>query len=61
MPKYAKAIAAFVMSVLGGLAIVITGNEGFGDVTLNEWLVLAADVVATTAAVYGFRNAPLAE
>lgn len=56
MRIYAKAIVAFLTSLLGGLALVITGNEGFAAVTTNEWLVLAADVVVVTAGVFGIRN-----
>lgn len=59
MKVYMKAIVAFVTATLGGLAIVITGNETFADVTLNEWLVLTGEIVLTTAAVYGFRNEPV--
>lgn len=57
MRVYAKAIVAFLTAALGGLALVVTGNEGFADVSTNEWLVLGADVVVTTAAVWGIRNA----
>lgn len=61
MSLYAKAIVAFVTTLLGQLAVVITDAEGFGDVTVNEWLVIAAAVVVTTAAVWGIPNAEPAE
>ena len=56
LPVYAKAIVAFVTSLLGGLAIIITGPEGFADVLVAEWIALASSVVATTAAVFAVPN-----
>lgn len=56
MSQYKKAIWAFFSSLIGGLALVITGHEGFADVTVAEWLVVAGQVVAVVGGVYGFRN-----
>lgn len=49
---HAKAIVAFLTSVLGGFLIVITGNETFADVTVAEYLSVAASTVTNTAAVW---------
>lgn len=57
MPTYAKAVAAFVLNLLGGLAVVLTGPaSSFGDVTDGQWVALAASSVAAALAVYGIRN-----
>lgn len=57
MPTYAKAIAAFILNALGGLAVVLTGPAAsFGDITDGQWVALAASSVGAALAVYGIRN-----
>ena len=56
LPVYAKAIVAFVTSLLGGMAIIITGPEGFSDVLVSEWIALASSVAVTTTAVFAVPN-----
>ena len=43
----AKAVAAALAAVAGSLLLVITGNETFADVTVNEWLVVVLNVLGT--------------
>ena len=50
--KSAKAFLGATAALIGGLIIVITGSEGFSDVTTNEWLIVVGQVVAVFAAVY---------
>lgn len=45
-----KAIVAGLTALIGGLIIIITGNETLADVTFAEWLFVAATVLAS----YGF-------
>lgn len=55
--KYAgKAIMTGLTALVGGLIFVVTGNEGFQDVSVAEWLGVVAFVLAS----YGFTyNAPV--
>jgi hypothetical protein len=46
----AKAFAAGLAALIGGLLLVVTGGEGFGDVTTAEWLIVAGTVLGS----YGF-------
>lgn len=50
--KAAKAFVGATIAAIGGLVIVITGAEGFADVTTNEWLVVAAQTLGVFAGVY---------
>lgn len=49
MQSVAKAIVAGIAALIGSLLLVITGGEGFADVTTAEWLVVAGSVLG----VYG--------
>lgn len=57
---YAKAVATLLFLIVGALALVITGTEGFGDVTLAEWLAAITFVVLGTGLVYAVPNTPAA-
>lgn len=57
MRVYAKAIVAFLTTLLGQLALVLSAGEGFTDVTTAEWITIASAVVVATAAVWGIPNA----
>ncbi len=46
----AKAVAAGLAALIGGLLLVVTGGEGIGDVTVAEWLIVAGTVLGS----YGF-------
>jgi len=61
MGKYAKAIAGGLAALVGALAVVITGNETFTDVTVSEWLFVAAQVLAVYGVVYLVPNKPVEE
>ena len=54
----AKAVAAALAAVAGSLLLVITGNETFADVTVNEWLVVVLNVLGTFGITWGVRNTP---
>lgn len=53
---YAKAFATLVFLIVSALALVITGTEGFGDVTLAEWIAAIAFIVLGTGLVYAVPN-----
>ena len=46
----AKALVAGLAALIGGLLLVVSEGEGFGDVTLTEWLIVAGTVLGS----YGF-------
>lgn len=48
----AKAFIGALIALIGGLVIVVTGSEGFADVTTNEWLVVVGQTLAVFAGVY---------
>lgn len=50
--KTAKAFLGALTALIGGLLLVVTGNEGFGDVTTAEWLLVALQVIGVFSAVY---------
>ena len=52
----AKAFAGAIIVLVGALAVVITGDEGFGDVTTAEWLIVSGEVLAVFAGVYFVPN-----
>jgi hypothetical protein len=51
-----KAIAAFVVTLLGTLWAALEGREDLGSLTLMGWLSIIIPTILGTAAVYGFRN-----
>lgn len=51
-----KAIAAFVITVLGLLWANLAGRDSLGDMTLMEWLTIIVPTILTTGAVYGVSN-----
>lgn len=51
-----KAVAAFVVTVLGLLWAALEGRDSLSNMTVMEWLSIIVPTVLTTAAVYGVRN-----
>ncbi len=51
---YAKAIYAAASSLIASLLLVIDGG-----ITFEEWLGVAAAVLAVTVGVFGLRNDPI--
>lgn len=51
-----KAIAAFVLTVLGLLWASLEGRDDLGNMTTMEWLAIIVPTILTTGAVYGIRN-----
>lgn len=51
-----KAIAAFVLTVLGLLWASLEGKDDLGNMTVMEWLAIIVPTILTTGAVYGIRN-----
>lgn len=51
-----KAIAAFVLTVLGLLWASLEGRDDLGNMTMMEWLAIIVPTILTTGAVYGIRN-----
>lgn len=58
MRKATKAIYAGMASLIGGLILVTVDGSEFGDITTNQWLVIAGAILGTAGGVYGFRNKP---
>jgi hypothetical protein len=54
---YAKAIVAFVVSLLGALLVVLPADGDLSDLTLTQWFGVAITVLGTTGGVYGIPNA----
>jgi hypothetical protein len=52
----AKAVAAAGAAFVGSLALYVTGDEGLGDVTVNEWLLVAGFVFAAFGVVWVVPN-----
>lgn len=55
-----KAVAAFVLTILGLLWASLAGKDTLDDMTLMEWLSIIVPVILTTGAVYGITNPPKA-
>ena len=53
-----KAIAAFVLYVLGTILAAVSGKTDFSDLTTFQWCVVIGGAVVTTGAVYGITNPP---
>ena len=53
---YAKAVVAFVVSLLASLRVVLPADGGLGDVTLAQWIGVAIAVLGTPAGVYAVPN-----
>jgi hypothetical protein len=45
-----------VIAALTGLATVLAGNTGFGDLTAGQWMTIAAAVALAFGGVYGIKN-----
>lgn len=56
---YWKAVVAFLVPGVALLVTFITGDDGFGSVTTNEWLLVAVAVL-TPIGVYKVANKPIA-
>lgn len=54
---FAKAIYAAGSTFVASLAVVVTGSETLGQVTLAQWLVSLGAALAAGGAVYGVTNA----
>lgn len=60
-PVWLKAAVAAVLTLLGQLALLVTGDESLGDVTDAEWIVVVLATLTTTAGVYGIKNGASAD
>ena len=57
MRKATKAIYAGLAQLIASLVLVTnTEGVGFGDITTNQWLIIAGAVIASAGGVYGFTN-----
>ena len=59
MLTFAKAIYATIISVLGSLAVVLTGDQGLGDLTTAQWVTVALAALIAGGGVYGITNKPV--
>lgn len=51
-----KAVAAFLVTLLGTLWASLEGRDDWGNMTGQEWLTIIIPTLLATAAVYGIRN-----
>ena len=56
MSQYRKAIYGTLVSVVGSLALLVTGDETLSSVTQGEWLVVGAEALAVFGVVFGVTN-----
>lgn len=57
--KYAKAIAAVVVSALGALVVALgTGNTDFSNIDTQTWLIAGGTVLASGGLVWFTENVP---
>ena len=54
--KAAKAIYAAIVAAISGTILVTLNDVQFGDVSQNQWLVIALSVVVAGGGVYGLSN-----
>lgn len=54
--RQAKAIAAALYIVGVNLLAFVTGDETLADVTTNEWIFVAVEVLGSYGIVYGVAN-----
>lgn len=59
MLTFAKAIYATIISVLGSLAVVLTGDAGLGDLTTAQWVTVVLAALIAGGGVYGITNKPV--
>jgi hypothetical protein len=52
----AKAIYAALVAGLGGLAAILVGDVGFGDITSGQWVTIALAALIAGGGVYGISN-----
>lgn len=51
-----KAVAAFVLTLLGLLWASLEGRDNLDNMSLMEWLAIVVPVILTTGTVYGITN-----
>lgn len=56
-----KAVAAFLLTLLGTLWAALEGRDSLDNMSLMEWLSIVIPTVLTTGAVYGLRNPLVAQ
>ena len=56
--KSIRAAYAAAAQLLNGLILVTVGGVGIGDITLNQWLVIAAAVMGSAGVIYGITTNP---
>ncbi len=54
--KAAKAVYAAIAQLIAGLVLVTIDGGSLGDVSTNEWFVIAGAVLAAGGGVYGLTN-----
>jgi hypothetical protein len=56
MPTAAKAIFASVTTFLTGIISDLSGDAGFGDISTQQWIVVALATIVAFGGVYGISN-----
>ena len=54
--KAAKALYSAAIAFLGGLAAILTGKLGFGDVTAGQWVTLTLSALLAGGGTFGLSG-----
>lgn len=54
--KALKAVYSGAMAFLGGLATVLTGTTGIGDLTAGQWVTIGAFTLGAIGGTYGLAG-----
>ena len=51
-----RAIYAAAVTLVGSLSTTLTGDQNFGDITTQQWLIVVGATLAAFGGVWGFVN-----
>jgi hypothetical protein len=51
-----RAFFAAAATLIGSLATTLTGDQNFGDITTQQWLIAVGLTLAAFGGVYGISN-----
>jgi len=58
LTQTAKALYAAAWTTLATLAVTLTGNQNFGDLTTLQWVIVAGAALGGFGGVYRLTNKP---
>jgi len=53
-----KAVAAFLLTILGGVLASVAGKTSWGDFNSFQWFVIVATALFNAGVVWGITNPP---